>query len=251
MTNSRPTIPAAIRRAVRQKCRFGCVICGLPIYDYDHIVDYSIVKEHTEDNIYLACPNHHRLKGNKAIPVEVIKEKIQTLNRAYTTPSDLYFKKLTLILGNNRIINFGGTLFDFMGRNFMALKLGDSLSINAVFRDHIGNKIMIIKDSEYRLWTDVWDIEWIKQGETLIFRHKLGDVFLKVSFFTSTQTVRLLGKFYLNGDEYLNITEDGIFINDFLLASECVAAVSNVGFVVNSVKRLYSCPLANIKHPNT
>lgn len=30
-------IPASVKRAVRQRDGFGCVICGLGIYTYEHI----------------------------------------------------------------------------------------------------------------------------------------------------------------------------------------------------------------------
>ncbi len=37
----RPKIPLPIQREVRQRCGFGCVICGLPLYDYDHIIGWA------------------------------------------------------------------------------------------------------------------------------------------------------------------------------------------------------------------
>jgi len=55
-------IPEAIKREVRQRCGFGCVICGAPIYEYDHIIDWSIVKKHEAKNITLLCPQHHTEK---------------------------------------------------------------------------------------------------------------------------------------------------------------------------------------------
>jgi len=31
-------IPLPIQREVRQRCGFGCVICGTLLYEYDHIL---------------------------------------------------------------------------------------------------------------------------------------------------------------------------------------------------------------------
>jgi 5-methylcytosine-specific restriction endonuclease McrA len=42
----RPKIPEGVKREVRQRCGFGCVICGLPIYEYDHLVPYAQVLSH-------------------------------------------------------------------------------------------------------------------------------------------------------------------------------------------------------------
>lgn len=63
MSGGRPAVSDVIERQVRQRCFFGCVVCGMPIFDYDHIEEYSVVKEHTVENITLLCPNHHREKS--------------------------------------------------------------------------------------------------------------------------------------------------------------------------------------------
>jgi hypothetical protein len=44
-----------MKREIRQRCGFGCVLCGIRIYQYDHIIDYAQVQEHTADNITLLC----------------------------------------------------------------------------------------------------------------------------------------------------------------------------------------------------
>jgi hypothetical protein len=46
-------VPAEIKRAVRQRCGFGCVLCGVPIFQYDHMIPFAEVQEHTEENITL------------------------------------------------------------------------------------------------------------------------------------------------------------------------------------------------------
>jgi len=48
-----------MQREVRQRCGFGFVICGIPIYHYDHIIDHAEVHEHTADKLTLLCPTHH------------------------------------------------------------------------------------------------------------------------------------------------------------------------------------------------
>jgi hypothetical protein len=56
----RPPIPQPMQREVRQRCSFGCVICGHPLYEYHHIVPYSDARKHEEDNLTLLCDSHHR-----------------------------------------------------------------------------------------------------------------------------------------------------------------------------------------------
>lgn len=39
--NSR-NIPLPIQREVRQRCGFGCVICGMPLYEYEHMEEWAL-----------------------------------------------------------------------------------------------------------------------------------------------------------------------------------------------------------------
>jgi len=49
----RPPILEPMKRSVRQRCSFGCVICGLPLYEYHHMIPYADTEKHEEDNITL------------------------------------------------------------------------------------------------------------------------------------------------------------------------------------------------------
>ncbi len=52
--NSR-NIPLPIQREVRKRCGFGCVLCGLPLYEYEHMEEWAQVKRHIADEITLLC----------------------------------------------------------------------------------------------------------------------------------------------------------------------------------------------------
>jgi hypothetical protein len=56
-------IPFPIKRKIRQRCGFGCVICGLPLYEYEHLLGFAKVKRHVEKEITLLCDQHHREKN--------------------------------------------------------------------------------------------------------------------------------------------------------------------------------------------
>lgn len=70
----RDKIPARIKRAVRQRCGFGCVMCGAPVYHYEHMKDWAIVLKHEEENITLLCPNSHEDKSNNLLPLHKLQE---------------------------------------------------------------------------------------------------------------------------------------------------------------------------------
>jgi len=46
-------ISLPIQREVRQRCGFGYVICGFPLYGYDHLKDWANFKEHIANDITL------------------------------------------------------------------------------------------------------------------------------------------------------------------------------------------------------
>ena len=49
-------IPEAIKREVRQRCGFGCVICGFGFYDYEHFdPDFADAKFHDPNGMTLLC----------------------------------------------------------------------------------------------------------------------------------------------------------------------------------------------------
>jgi trigger factor len=72
MSEDRPAISEPIKREVRQRCAFGCVICGLPLYEYDHLVPYSEVGAHHAANLVLLCDKHHREKTSGLLPIQQV-----------------------------------------------------------------------------------------------------------------------------------------------------------------------------------
>ncbi|MGU5889575.1 hypothetical protein, partial [Aeromonas hydrophila] len=71
--NSR-NIPLPIQREVRQRCGFGCVICGMPLYEYEHMEEWANVKRHVAEEITLLCDQHHREKTGGLLPKEVVRD---------------------------------------------------------------------------------------------------------------------------------------------------------------------------------
>ena len=51
--------PAGVKRQLRQEAGFGCCFCGLPIYQYHHIVPWAGDHHFRVDDMMLLCPLHH------------------------------------------------------------------------------------------------------------------------------------------------------------------------------------------------
>jgi hypothetical protein len=65
-------IPAPTARAVRQRCGFGCVICGNAVYQYHHFdPPFADACEHHADRITLLCGKCHQ---DGSITDETIRE---------------------------------------------------------------------------------------------------------------------------------------------------------------------------------
>jgi hypothetical protein len=63
----RRAIPEEVKRLVRQNSGFGCVLCGLSLYHYDHIdPPFKEAQAHRPEDICLLCPDHHERKGKPA-----------------------------------------------------------------------------------------------------------------------------------------------------------------------------------------
>lgn len=64
-------IPADVKRAVRARCGFGCVICGDAWYQYEHFAPpFALAKSHDPEGIALVCQKHHSKKGTLLSPEE-------------------------------------------------------------------------------------------------------------------------------------------------------------------------------------
>jgi hypothetical protein len=105
--SSRPPIGPDIEREVRRRCGFGCVICGMPLYEYDHLLWWANVQRHVAEEITLLCDMHHREKTNGLLPLErVIAANRDPFNlrQGVSKPYNLHYSgdECGIILGSNR-----------------------------------------------------------------------------------------------------------------------------------------------------
>lgn len=171
-------IPELLKRAVRRRCGFGCVVCGLPVYHYDHIVDFATVKEHTEDNITLSCPNHHHEKTARQIPLsKVIACNNDPVNRSRDKTS----KRMMYFRGEDAVIKLGASSFT-MKRDcdkYEALVMGsttvlafereaDDLLLSMHLRDVLLNDIAVVTRGELILSTNISDYSYVGRRMTIV-----------------------------------------------------------------------------------
>jgi hypothetical protein len=100
----RPPIPDPVKRQVRTRCGFGCVFCGLPLYEYDHIYDWAKTQQHKAQEITLLCNKHHAEKTKGLLTTEqVVTANQNPINarRGISSPYGLHFAggEATVLLG--------------------------------------------------------------------------------------------------------------------------------------------------------
>lgn len=98
MAQDRDHLPAEIKRAIRQRCGFGCVFCGSPAFQYDHIEGYAVTG-HDPQAMTLLCLFHHDEKTLKRLPVSAVRKANKSpFNRTADLGSmhPLYFDGPTL-----------------------------------------------------------------------------------------------------------------------------------------------------------
>src|SRR5690349_14336280 len=133
MSDVRPAIPDPIKRVVRQRCGFGCVICGFPLVHYDHMTEWSVVREHRADNLTLLCPNHHQQKTNGLLTEEQVRAadaKPYNRERRMTAPFGL-----NLMGPNPPGVVIGGNMFTWSGRVFAAYRVDGEIAVGATTVD--------------------------------------------------------------------------------------------------------------------
>lgn len=234
----RPAIPEQIKREVRQRCGFGCIICGLPVYEYEHMKEWAKVKRHIASEITLLCDNHHKAKTTKRMPSFIVEEANKNpynLRQKLSTSDILYYS------GQNATIKMGESSFiltdNGKGAAMSPIKIGNFSLINILLQDqhfllsmylfdNNNNIILAIQNNEMKYCLDIWDIEYI--GRRLIIRQSSRNIYIDIIFETPNVINFIRGQFYFNGNKF-KITKEGLIINDKINISRTSIHNCNVG----------------------
>lgn len=173
-------IPSQIKRDVRRRCGFGCVICGLPVYHYEHMQDFAVVLEHTSDNITLLCPNHHQEKTSGRLPrsrVQKANASPFNIGRRATASHSWMFEGdvASCIMGSC----YFGCHLAADGDSFNAIEIrgegvigftrsDDALLLNLRFLDYLQKPILVISEGEIFISTSSTDVKMEGRSLTIV-----------------------------------------------------------------------------------
>ena len=211
--NSR-NIPNPIKREVRQRCGFGCVVCGFPLYEYEHLLGWAKVRRHAAREITLLCDRHHRERTSGLLPIERVRsaDTDPFNNRQGTSkPYDLNYEGTTCeaIIGGNRFTSTApplgaGLCIPVMidGLAMVGFLLQDGhLLVDLNLFDMDNRRVMAIQRDQLVYSMEPWDIEL--KGRRLLVRISSRDILIDIAFEPPSRIVIERGRFLRNGIELL------------------------------------------------
>ena len=201
-------IPESIKREVRQRCGFGCVFCGQPLIEYDHMLGWAETKRHAAEEITLLCVTHHAQKSRGMLaPERVIDANSFPYNKmqcASTPWASWMFGSSslgTVTMGSNTFqdpelvipLKIDGTNMVRFHRSQDGRWL---LDLNLYDRQN--RPALVAKDNEVQFLMSNWDVEF--KGARLIVREDSREILLKMCVDRDTIIVER-ANIYMNGVE--------------------------------------------------
>lgn len=221
MAQNRPDIPLPMLREIRQRCGFGCVICGKPIYEYEHMRGWANVHEHVAKDITLLCPAHHTERTKGLLPIEAVHQANDQPHNLRTGVSPAYTLHFS---GADAIIDVGTNIFAQLGMRdghqlvaisidglpIVAFVVQDSrLLLNVLMFDEFNARTVWIVNNELQYLATNWDVEFV--GRTLTVREAHRKLLLEIAFCPPSNVVVKRARIMKNGVELL-VRESNILL---------------------------------------
>lgn len=185
-------IPAPIARSVRQRCGFGCVLCGSAIYQYHHF-DPPFVDAHAHEarGITLLCGRCHQDGSVTEQTIVAANASPRCRQQGYTGHFiQSIVRPLSVLLGPRRI-NAETMILDedttLMGIS-PAEETRSPCRLNACLKGDDGSDLLSIINNEWRIGVESFDVTVV--SNRLEVRRRPGDIVLAMEYL-SDQEVRI------------------------------------------------------------
>jgi hypothetical protein len=183
-------IPADVRREVRQRSKFGCVICRRGFYQHEHInPPFEDATEHDPERICCLCGACHDsvTRGHLSKEfVEAAYRKVQDLPLEKVGPPvgplDFHDGNAELLIGGLLYSPAVRTVLRYHGSDIIRVlpseRGGEPGRISAVFTDDKGAEVLRLEENEWIGSLHTWDIEIV--GQQITARREEGSVTLQL-----------------------------------------------------------------------
>lgn len=175
-------IPESVKREVRQRCGFGCVICGLGFYEYEHFdPDFAYAKEHMPRGMTPLCSQCNRKRARGRLSAETVSRW-----NAHPKCREQGFANEWFDFGVEPIeVLFAGVSF-YECQHLVVIDdvpllgvlppaaVGQPVQLSGRFADRYGRTSLKIERNEWRAATHNWDVECV--GPRITVRKGRGDI---------------------------------------------------------------------------
>jgi hypothetical protein len=207
----RTPIPESTKRAVRQAAGFGCCKCGLPIFQYHHILPRSA----NPDDIMALCPTDHFEATARAMTVEeqrAYQARPFNIEQGYVE-GQLKINQTdpVVLIGTNRFVGQGDK-FVVDGESLLSVGIdAGKLVLSLKMYDP---RDILIADIEKNEWISgdpmPWDLE--SSYQWLRIRHKLGQIGLDID--AREEPIQLKADLWRKG-QHFSLSPSRIEFNGF------------------------------------
>lgn len=169
-------VPADVKRVIRQRCGFGCVICGFGFYEYEHFdPDFADATEHNPTGMTLLCSqcNQKRARGRlSAESVALANINPKCLEQGFANELfDFHSEPLEIIFGGMEFYNCKH-LIVVNERPILTVQPSpmpnSPMLLSGVFCDELGRDMLKIEENEWSVKSDNWDVDI--EGPRIIIR---------------------------------------------------------------------------------
>lgn len=177
-------IPELIKLLIRQKSGFGCVVCGLGFYDYEHVdPEYNDAIEHDPERITLLCPNHHAEVTRGRLPKSEVLRYMRNpaALKAGFSYGPLYYSggDITVSIGDSVFTN---VLYPIAVGGIPMISIippeeDGPIQISAIMAGTDGSPMLTIIKNEWRANAGKWDVNTV--GNRLTIRNGARDIGLR------------------------------------------------------------------------
>lgn len=161
-------IPVDVKREIRRRSRFGCVVCRCAFYQYEHIdPEFHEAQEHDPIRMCLLCGHCHDKVTRGSLSKSTVRRRYEEIQEKKDVERpfdqfDLENDNITVILGSC-IFKNAKSLIILNGDVVLAIEPPEEQSafpvLSGYFSDSDGNEIMRVERNEWIGPSIAWDME--------------------------------------------------------------------------------------------
>lgn len=206
MAQARPSTPANVARELRRRAGFGCCRCGLPVYQYHHIVPWHIENHFRVDDMMVLCPYCHDAATKGALS-QVQQRAIQAspfnMRQGFASGALLVNQPYVAVACGGTLLVGDGSAITVDGVDLLRLNTSDygELQLSMNLKDDQGTTIALVERNEWLSGDpSVWDMTsdhdrlkvWSASRKIVLqIDARATPVFLRADLWHAGQLVRL------------------------------------------------------------